>query len=432
MIHITAETKIPSVETTLGILRAHNELMPIFIDYDKLHQYISFFLLKASHIKGPLYDVLQYKEGYEIKLPAAIKNYLTHTGNNFGFDMVSTGISLNAESINNAINSGRLSEEAVIVLDAYKKLSYYDKCARTLMTYLQFPVCNLLSYNGHRMSVVRPKWCRQNTGRVGMQDPAIQNLNRVMQDIITVPKGWILTHCDSGQIDPRVIYSTYINDPQIQACINLYDDAYFGLLHYCTMPDSLIKSGTTSFQKNVITPEMQENRKSIKTFCNAVVYGSTSNPSADPIKAALIKRIGNHPLRDKWVQSIEKELDMGNYIVKTAFGTPIDIMQSAKIENDNSRYQLIKLAINNPIQGTSADLMRLSCSYVNDLFSRKATNSAIIAYIHDAAVTAVHESDYDKVIDDVKACVAYDVPNWIPIKADVEIGRSKGLFEDLY
>ena len=435
MITVERDTPIPSVSQALGIIQAHNDIMPVFLDFDKIVMYVNHFLLKQKRIGEPLFEMLGWKPTYQVTLDTALVNWLRKTDNLYGFEFNSKGVSLSDDSIKAALGCGKLSDEAKIVLHAYQE---YDKCkrlGRTMMAFLQLPVVNMKSFDGPRMVVLTPKWRAQNTGRIAMYEPALQNIARELQDIITVPYGWVHLHTDSGQVEPRIIYSAFMRDPQIQALIKLYNDAYFGVLHYITMPDEMIISGTTTFEKMKITDALKGMRNEIKTHQNAVMYGSTSNKTGSEIKDKLIKRIGQHPMRKLWLQDIETKVNKGVVEFPTYFGSVIDISKSEKLEDkegEEAIHQKIKLAINNPIQGTSADLMRLSMAKADYILRTKAKNSAMLMYIHDAGVFAVHEDDYDKVYDELADIVSYDVEGWIPIHAEPEVGRNGGLFKDLY
>ena len=83
----------------------------------------------------------------------------------------------------------------------------------------------------------------------------------------------------------------------------------------------------------------------------------------------------------------------------------------------------MKLAINNPIQGTGADLMRYSVRHVQDMLVTNSRKSRIINYVHDAVSLAVYEDDFDKVRPYLDDLVAYEVEGWIPIRLDLQIGR---------
>lgn len=438
MIYVDKNTRIPAVEETLAILNTHNSMLPQLVDFDKVMMNINYLQFEIEKVGRPLFDVIGKPR--KAFLDSNMASWLVRNDRTDDFIFTKTGLSLNKESIKQAVDAGNLKPETVDLLKVYQKYDSMVRLRGSLVGLLQNPISNVPSCDGHRMLILHPTWWPQNTGRVAMHDPAVQNFQRVLQEIVTVPQGYVKIHTDSGQIEPRIVYSVYLPDKQIQSLIRLYDDAYYGLLHYVTMPESDIHSGTTSFTAMEITDEIASGRKSIKTYGNAVMYGSKSNPTGDVIKAAMIKRIGNHPLRTTWTQELMRKVSMGETVFTTAFGTKIDTGMSVKFTEsgahaENIEEQRLRLAINNPIQGTAADLMRLSVSEANKILMNKAKNSFIIHYVHDSGVFAVHEDDYDKVSDELKDIVAYSVEGWLPIKAEPDEGRNggkDGLIEDLY
>lgn len=438
MININKSTYIPGVDETLGTLRLHNQMMPQFVDFDKIMMNLGYLQLRIKDVSYELFDVIGRPSG--VDAGNNMKAWLMRNEDISGFDTTSTGISLDKNSLAKAIESGTLSNRALDILDKYKTYATSVKTRGSLVSLLQNPMSDAPSCDGHKMLIIRPEWHGQNTGRVAMRNPAVQNLPREIQEIVTVPQGFVLCHTDSGQIEPRIIYSAFIRDPQIQALIRLYNDAYFGVLHYITMPEQDILSGRTDFVKMEITDSMKEGRKSIKTHSNAVMYGSKSNPSGDPVKAAMIKRIGEHPARLDWINDLSSQINRGVTVFNTAFGTPINTANSAKLVDGNMRAgsieeEKLRLAINNPIQGTAADLMRVSVYEANKFLMSNAKKSYIINYVHDAGMFAIHQDEYDKVADYLGDIVSYNVEGWLPISAEPEFGRNggkSGLIPDLY
>jgi hypothetical protein len=413
---------IPTVEQTLSVLQGNINHRPIYVDYDKV--LMNIFSLNEKIEKADI--EFQNLTGEINSSKNALLYYIDRNGLGKYFDTTKSGnISLNAESIANACNMiDDEYGEHIEVLNLYSKISEYQKARGCLVPMLQNPISDLYSCDGHRMLEIRPQWSSQNTGRVAMSKPAIQNINRELQEVLTCPAGFKLLHTDSGQVEPRITYSAIVPDPQIKALIELYDDAYFGLLHYCTMPVEFIHSGTTNFQKMEITDTMKENRSKIKRYGNAVMYGSKK--VEDNIKAAMIERIGNHPIRLQLISQIRDELRRGNRIFKTYFGTPIDISKSPKLleQGRDTEEELIKLAINNPIQGTAADLMRYSCIQANR-YILSTKKSSIVCYIHDAGIFCVAEDEWDQVGKELSDIVSYEVDDWVPVHAEADIYEFK-------
>lgn len=420
MITLTKTSPIPSVEQTLEILRANNNMMPIYIDYDKL--LMSLFSMQRK--LDAMHTAVQSVTGMNAR-NGVLKKYLLEYAKQHGFLSLfaktdSGDFSVAADSIAGVMNSN-LDEQYKLVVKLFTNIGNVNKARGTLISLLQNPLSEKVSCDMHRMLEVRPVWAPQNTGRVAMQKPAIQNLPRNLQELITVPRGYKLLHTDSGQVEPRITYSAFVVDEQIKTLIKLYDDAYFGLLHYCTMPQEDIRNGRMNFEKLEITDEMKENRQSIKRNGNAVMYGSTSNKDDDPIKKAMIERIGNHPSRLQLIARIEDALNHGQREFKTYFGTPINIFNSPKLGGGgDQRLELIRLAINNPIQGTAADLMRASACEAGRIIMM-AKDSYIVAYVHDAGLFCISEDDWDDVHEKLEDIVAYKVDDWVPVHAEADV-----------
>jgi len=452
-----------STDDLISVLSGYNSIMPIYLDLDRILYIIADLTIQIRKYEDKLLQLVSptvtvtFSNGYDSKyIKSVVAEYIhKRVPSEFLVYTKTMTISMSKEALTETITGlGKDYPEEVDVIRTYLdwNSAVYNK--RTMLGYLTYPSVNdKLSIENHRMLRCMPTWAPQNSGRVGMTNPAIQNIKREYQNIVTCPAGYNLIHADSGQIEPRIVYSWIIKDPQIQTLINLYDDSYYGVLHYCTMPEEDITSGRLDFTPMEITPELKEKRKKIKTYTNAVMYGSTSNAEADPIKDAMIQRIGKHPMRLSFCKTLEEQIDRGVRKFPTAFGRLIDISNSKKLVGESNedavgsledflnnknagykssdRYQLLKLAINNPIQGTAADFMNKSVQYVQHLLlERNCIRSSIACYIHDAGVFYVHDDDMDKIGDELKDVVAYHVNGWLPIHAEAEVNSFSGVAQE--
>ena len=436
MHNITLDMRMPDAQQACNIITCHNERLGICLDYDKLLEYYAHTVIIGRDLRKRIQKYLGY--GLSGKMtPDEFLAYLKRFGVHEGLLTTKGGaLSASSPSLQNAIDTGLYGEGLVVLMKAYQKLREAEYMEGALHEYTRYTPVNVPTFDGHRMIVVHPTWNVQATGRFAMKDPAIQNIAKVMSDVNTVPEGWILYECDSSQIEPRIIYSAFIPDKQIQALINLYNDAYFGLLHYVTMPIEDIASGRTDFVKHEITDEMQEKRQFLKKLGNGIMYGKQSNPGNDPLIENYIKRIGGHPMRVKWQKRCEEAVDRGQRIFNTVFGTPIDITVSDGKDKyttpESERLHFIRCAINNPIQGTAGDLARYSVMMADHFLTRNCPNSVILKYTHDSGTFAIHEKDYDKAMPVLKDITAYQVEGWIPIYSKGEEGRYKDcLFPDI-
>lgn len=429
MLHIARDTQVPSVDTCINILNRHNREFGIPLDYDRMTEYLVYYTGRATRLRNSIASYLNIS-AYSLN-DDVIVNFLKKNYGIYGLLPTAEGqISLGKESVAAAIATGKYDKEISTILQMYSDAAHYMHIVAPFVKILRNnEIETELSAEGHRFVRVHPTWVPQNTGRIGAQNPGIHNIAKILCDIETVPKGWVYITVDSGQVDPMITNSEYINDPQIKRCISLYGDAYFGYIHYCTiLTDEDRISGRLDFEAVELSDEIKAKRKKFKTYGNAVMYGSESNPDNDPDKAAFIKYIGGNPKRRAWQADIERRVERGERTFYTAFGTPIDITKGPSEKNYKDKKSeayfkhLVRNGINNPVQGSAADLMRLSIVAANNLLARKTEQSYILRYTHDSGTFAVHESELDTVLEDLRGITSYQVEGWLPIKCDEQIG----------
>lgn len=443
MIYLSKESGYIDPRVTQSILENSLELSPIYLDLDLINYYIALVSsriaknLKAlSSVTGRSMNEATWKDTFKKYILDQVPDDLVVWGK--------TGISISKpslEKISASIDTPN-AEEIKRAIDIHLQISTDKTNRRSLLGYSQLPISDELSRLNHTLVEARPNWSRQLTGRLGMSNPAIQNIAREYQNIVTCPQGYHILHADSGQIEPRITYSWIIKDPQIESYILRYNDSYFGLLHYCLQSEEDLKSGRLDLPLMEITDDLREKRARLKTYTNGVMYGSTSNTEKDPLKDAFINRVGNHKERLKYTDNLLRQLEAGVTKFPTYFGRLIDIYESAKMQEydlyesyddslagqfnsiagKNKMHQLLKLAINAPIQGTAADFMGHSVSAVSNLIMSKGCfKSSIACYIHDAGIFYIADDEEDKLLDDLKGMLSYQVEGWkIPIPCDFE------------
>ena len=432
MHNISTDMKMPSISEVVDVLTAHTNKFGVPLDYDRMLEYQAYFTMKGTAIKKRIIKYTGSTRSVDDYGDADFLQFITNVGVSTGLQLTQKGnkISMGKDSLGAAIATGLYSDELNKLMELYIE---QGRCFKAISSFKKIfenhPIASIETFDNHRMIITKPTWVPQNTGRIGAQNPGLMNISKDVHDIFTVPKGYVYLEVDSGQIEPRLIQSAYINDPQLKKCTMMYNDAYYGYVHYCRyLTDEQRRSGTLDLQPVPVTPEMEALRKKFKTFGNATMYGSTENRLNDPDKAAFIKYIGGHPNRVKWQKRVEDQIDRGQKIFYTIFGTPIDVTAGGEDdkypdkESDAYFAHLVRTAINNPIQGTAADLMRYSVLQADKLISTEAPNSFILQYVHDAGKFAISEYEYDRVKDRIHEITAYQVDTWIPIYSGVEEG----------
>lgn len=423
--------QIPSVDTVVNILSEHTKQFGVPLDLDRMYEYEAYYTLKGTKLRKELIKHIGLCKAPNEFKDEDFSSFLQKIGVKTGLLLTPGGAySMGKESLEAAIATGLYSEETNMWMqkfieqkEAFKAISVFKNIFKTC------PIEKTETWDNHRMIIARPIWVPQNTNRIGAREPGIMNFGHNIHDIYTVPKGYIYAEIDSGQIEPRIIQSAFINDAQLKKCTMFYNDAYYGYIHYCLfLTDVQRASGTLDFGHIEITEDMKALRKDFKTFGNSTMYGSTENNTGNPHKAAFIKYIGGHPNRIAWQKKCENDVDRGITTVYTAFGTPIDLTKAPRYNDfpdkrsrDCAAY-LVRCSINSPIQGTAADLMRYSVVQADKFLKENSKKSHILQYVHDAGKFAIHEDEYDNLIGELKEITAYQVDDWVPIYAGIEEG----------
>lgn len=427
----TKSSIIPNVPSTIEILKDNQSKLGVIFDYDRMLEYYTYFNSCATKRIDLINRQLKLESNWADVTVNSVKRAIKKYGYDKYFDHTKTDISLNMESVEHASKTGMIPEDFLRLIKfwseavSYKAtVSWMDKIFKK---YSVHPT--LYSVDGHRILIVHTGFAGQNTGRIGTVEPATMNISRKIKDCITTIPGWNIVYADSGQVDPRILYSFKIKDPQIKELIMLYNDAYYGLLHYSSMPIEHIRDGRLTFTKNEITDDLKAQRNNLKTLGNAVVYGLTADSNGDAVISNYIERIGNNRYRLKLVDDLQKQFMNEDYIVYTAFNTPIDVRnedaaKSKLYESKSSESymsRLIRCAINAYAQGTAADCMRLGIREADKIINRYAQDSYIMLSIHDALIFNVADKDMDYA-EQLASCSSYQIDDWIPIYSDMVLG----------
>lgn len=439
MIHFDELVNTITVQQAIDILTKHTARGGIFIDLDRSLDY----WVDCHNYEKPLLKRWRDMAGDRYLKITARNQIMDILVNRFGVPKwrITKGdtLSIDKDTVESLIQDTHLSEDVHYFMRLYRICKKCQTTKSSLKSYINAPLTVEESFDGNRMTLVRPKWSKLNTYRISGKDPGIQTVARLMADIITRPKGMIQLFADSGQIEPRITYSKYLPDPLIKALILLYNDAYFGMLHYILMEKEELTVWTNAIQNNPdnrnlikkmeITEEIKDKRQTLKKISLMANYGSDKLADFEPTLAtAYINRIVEHPLRKELEQNVHKMVSDGIQTFYTAFGDPITPGNTEKYKVGSAGWygHIERCAINNPIQGTASNLMIESVYTANNIITQKAKGSTWIGfYKHDEGMFYIDEKD-EELIPILSEVTAYQVQDWIPIYADAHIGKKSG------
>ena len=256
------------------------------------------------------------------------------------------------------------------------------------------------------------------TGRLYSSEPNLQNLpirteqGRMIREAVIAPAGSLLLSADYSQIDLR-------------ALAHLSGDE--GLIH-AFQTDEDIHSATASTVFGVppenVTPEM---RRAAKVINFVIVYGmsdygleqATSFSRAEAslfIKAYFEQYRGVH----RWLEET-KQFARANGYVKTLLGRRRPMPEIVS-PNRQIREAAERMAINAPVQGTSADIIKVAMLRIHKALQEENLASMMLLQIHDELVFEVPKSEEEPVKAIVRRLMHSAVELAVPLKVDLKAG----------
>jgi len=345
------------------------------------------------------------------------------------------GLSLDKDTIKQLLENPNVNEDAKEFITVYADISKNLYQVSYLEQYINNPLLEGLSYEGHRMVCARPTWKVLSTRRISASGPSVQNISKKVADIFTYPEGYMMLYSDSGQIEPRIQYSHFVKDPVIKELIRLYDDAYYGQMDYISLSEEDYAAAYKSLDNLKLHELTKADRQIIKRILLMGSYGSEMT-DVDPILYGQFqRRIINNPFKKEFDDSVRDDVENGAEIFYSAFGTAIKPEETLKYKRGTPAWKnhLIRCGMNNPIQTTASDLMNESVKRATDILRTRASKSSFIGYYkHDEGLFYLAPGDHG-LADELVDCMSYDVEmngeKWLPIRSDKVVGKKPGTVE---
>ncbi|MRR53815.1 MAG: DNA polymerase I [Deltaproteobacteria bacterium] len=259
-----------------------------------------------------------------------------------------------------------------------------------------------------------------NTGRLSSSEPNLQNIpirseeGRKIRRAFIAEEGSLLLSADYSQIELRVL--AHLSGDRV------FCDAF--------AQDEDIHTRTASevfdLLPGLVTPEM---RRQAKTINFGVIYGQgafslarelgvSTKTAKEFIDNYFRRHSGAREFLDACVRDAEK-----NGFVTTLLGRKLPIPDIAS-SNGNIRSFAQRNAINYPIQGSAADIIKQAMVRVSNRMRREGLKSRLIMQVHDELVFEVPEEE--RVEMELLVCheMEHAVDLRVPLKVDLSFGRN--------
>ncbi len=256
------------------------------------------------------------------------------------------------------------------------------------------------------------------TGRLSSTDPNLQNIpirtpeGRRIRQAFVAPEGRVLLAADYSQIELRIMAHLSADPGLVQAFANEQD------VHQATAAEVF------GLQPDQVTADQ---RRSAKAINFGLMYGMSA--------FGLAKQLGisrgeaqeyvdlyfdRYPGVKQFMDSIREQASKNGY-VETVFGRRL-YLPEINARNANRRQYAERTAINAPMQGTAADIIKKAMIAVHGWLSDEKPGARMIMQVHDELVFEVEKDSVDTVKDRVVDIMNSAAELSVPLRVDAGVG----------
>lgn len=261
------------------------------------------------------------------------------------------------------------------------------------------------------------------TGRIASQKPNLQNipirteLGRKVRDAFVAEEGNVLLAVDYSQVELRIVAHMADDKAMLDAFLN----------------DQDIHATTAAAINNVSLEEVtKEMRRHAKAINFGLIYGMsafgltrttdlTLAEAENFVKAYFTEFPG---VRD-YLDEIKRKAAKDEF-VETLLGRKRYFRGLGKQKNRLIRQREEREAINAPIQGTAADIMKLAMLKVSDALNQSGLKAKILLQVHDELVLECPVKELEKTVELVKKEMSSAYKISVPLKTDARSGLNWG------
>ncbi|WP_343723167.1 DNA polymerase I [Herbaspirillum seropedicae] len=258
------------------------------------------------------------------------------------------------------------------------------------------------------------------TGRLSSNDPNLQNIpirtaeGRRIREAFVAPEGSVIVSADYSQIELRIMAHISEDENMLKAFANNED------IHRATAAEIF-----------GIAPEQveSEQRRYAKVINFGLIYGMSAFGLASNLgieRAAAQMYIDKYFMRFSGVKRYMDETRLqakARGYVETVFGRRLWLPE-INSPNGPRRQGAERAAINAPMQGTAADLIKMAMIAVQDWLETNSLQTRMIMQVHDELVLEVPQQELEVVREKLPELMKNVAELKVPLLAEVGIGKN--------
>ena len=258
------------------------------------------------------------------------------------------------------------------------------------------------------------------TGRLSSIEPNLQNIparsdySELIRKAFIPDEDSVLLSSDYSQVELRVFASMSNTTNLIQAFIDDQD------IHAKTASDIF---------KVPIDEVTKDQRRMAKAVNFGILYGISSFGLSEDLgidigtaKKFIDNYLETYPGIQEYMDNLKARAYQDGY-VRTLMNRK-RVIEELKNKNFMIRQSGERMALNTPIQGTAADILKKAMVEIYQVFSDKKLKSKMLLQVHDELVFNVVNSELDEVKDIVRNIMENTFKMLVPLKVDIEVGNN--------
>ncbi len=258
------------------------------------------------------------------------------------------------------------------------------------------------------------------TGRLASSDPNLQNIpvrtseGRRIREAFIAPPGCKIISADYSQIELRIMAHISQDD---------------GLLKAFAAGEDIHRATAAEVFGIPLDQVDQEQRRYAKVINFGLIYGMSEfglaaqlNIERSAARAYMERYFARYPGVEKYMQQTREKARQLGY-VETVLGRRLWLPEINNA-NGNRRQGAERAAINAPMQGTAADIIKLAMIAVRDWLHKEKLRSKLIMQVHDELVLEVPDSEIELMINALPDYMSHVLQLDVPLLIQVGVGNN--------